>query len=156
MKRNVNLQELSRDHHHGLLLSWKIREGIKRDAELRVIREYAEYFFAEALLPHFREEEELILGYLSDRDKLKIQTIREHQEIEQLVARLSEPHSIQTTLLEIARVLENHIRFEERTLFPYIEQYLNESELAEIGETIKEDHSIFKDTYPFQFWKYDN
>lgn len=156
MKRNVNLQELSRDHHHGLLLGWKIKEGIKRNAEAKEIKQYVEYFFTEALLPHFREEEELILSYLSDRDKLKIQTIKEHQEIEQLVKELNEPANLQANLLEIARVLENHIRFEERTLFPYIEQYLNDSELTEIGETIREDHSIFTDNYPFQFWKYDN
>ncbi|WP_207532519.1 hemerythrin domain-containing protein [Desertivirga arenae] len=156
MKRNVNLQELSRDHHHGLLLSWKIREGIKRNRAEGVIKEYVTYFFEKALLPHFREEEVLILGYLSDTDRLKIQTLQEHQEIEQLVKGLNESDNTRASLLEIGRLLECHIRFEERTLFPYIEQLLNESELAEIGEAINEDHSIFTDNYPYQFWKYDD
>lgn len=31
IKRHPSLQPLSREHHYGLLLSWKIREGFKRE-----------------------------------------------------------------------------------------------------------------------------
>jgi len=33
IKRNEALKPLSRDHHHGLLLCWKIRQGIKLNIE---------------------------------------------------------------------------------------------------------------------------
>ena len=33
LKRHAGLVELSRDHHHGLLLSWKIRQGLKKEIE---------------------------------------------------------------------------------------------------------------------------
>lgn len=33
IKRTKALQPLSRDHHHGLLLCWKIRQGIKLNVE---------------------------------------------------------------------------------------------------------------------------
>ena len=32
-KRHKALQNLSREHHHGLLLSWKIRTGLNKNIE---------------------------------------------------------------------------------------------------------------------------
>ncbi len=38
IKRSVALKPLSREHHHGLLLSWKIREGFNRNVEIERIK----------------------------------------------------------------------------------------------------------------------
>lgn len=40
IKRHTALKPLSREHHHGLLLSWKIREGLKRNIEIPRIKKY--------------------------------------------------------------------------------------------------------------------
>ncbi len=37
--------ELSRDHPHGFLLSWKIRQGVKKEIEPERIKRYAGHFF---------------------------------------------------------------------------------------------------------------
>jgi hypothetical protein len=66
MKRNTNLQALSRDHHLGLLLAWKIRQGLKFLADLQIIADYIAYFSATALFPHFEEEEKQILTCLEE------------------------------------------------------------------------------------------
>ena len=36
-KRHKALQPLSREHHHGLLLSWKIRTGFSKDIAQNVL-----------------------------------------------------------------------------------------------------------------------
>ena len=55
-KRHKALQPLSREHHHGLLLSWKIRSGFSKNIEPKRIRTYADWFFKTHLIPHFEME----------------------------------------------------------------------------------------------------
>jgi hemerythrin-like domain-containing protein len=38
-------------------------------------------------------------------------------------------------------LLEEHIRFEERILFPYLEKLIPREELDEIGLQLEEDHA---------------
>jgi hypothetical protein len=45
LKRHAALQPLSREHHHGLLLGWKIRTGLSNGAPLERIKAYADWFF---------------------------------------------------------------------------------------------------------------
>jgi hemerythrin-like domain-containing protein len=154
MKRDKNLQELSRDHHHGLLLGWKIRQGLKNDADTALMAEYVKYFSEQALIPHFEEEESQVLIYLPQEDSMKQRTLREHQEILSLIADLSGSQKIKPEILvEISDKLDKHIRFEERELFPYLEQNLDNRSLNEIGCAIEQTHQPFIDTFPDEFWK---
>ena len=52
-KRHKALQPLSREHHHGLLLSWKIRAGFSENIGPKRIKVYADWFFKNHLIPHF-------------------------------------------------------------------------------------------------------
>ena len=154
MKRDKNLQELSRDHHHGLLLSWKIRQGLKNNADAMLMAEYVKYFSEEALIPHFAEEEEQVLIHLPQEDSMKQRTLREHQEILSLIADLRGSQKIKSeVLVEISFKLDKHIRFEERELFPYLEQNLDDRALNEIGCAIEQTHQPFIDTFHEEFWK---
>jgi len=40
IKRNEALKPISRDHHHALLLGWKIRQGIKNKIPAERIKKY--------------------------------------------------------------------------------------------------------------------
>lgn len=153
MKRNINLIELSRDHHHGLLLGWKIKQGIKNNVDNGEISSYIKHFAKQALEPHFKQEEEDVLIYLSDEDSLKKQVLEEHQEIFDLVAQLSVNSTIEN-LIVIAEKLEKHIRFEERLLFPHLENNLTEDKLKKIGVAIAENHQPYIEDYKNEFWKY--
>lgn len=155
MKRNINLQELSRDHHHGLLLGWKIRQGLKKSVDPATISDYVAYFVKAALLPHFREEEEIILQCLNDEDELKQKTLQEHAQIAELSKFLTEQPDIEL-LNTLADFVDAHIRFEERTLFPHLEQTLQETELEKIGRELQERHTPFKEDYPNEFWNRNN
>lgn len=153
MKRNKNLIELSRDHHQGLLLGWKIKQGFKKDIPVNEITEYAIYFANEALFTHFDEEENQILIFLKEDDALRRRTIVEHAEIREIIRLIANPETAtRTLLLELAEKLEAHIRFEERELFPYIEKILPEQQLEEIGRLIAEVHHPYIESYPNVFW----
>ena len=89
MKRNKNLIELSRDHHHGLLLGWKIKQGFKRKVALGEIADYIAHFAREALFPHFDEEENQVLIYLDKEDSLRKQVVAEHAEIRDLIKQIN-------------------------------------------------------------------
>lgn len=153
MKRDENLQALSRDHHHGLLLGWKIRQGLKYLVSPDLIARYIQYFSGKALFPHFKEEEATILGYLPDHDDLKIRTIAEHKELARQIEALDkadEPEAAE--LLKIASLLDSHIRFEERELFPYLEKQLSTEQLKEIGVAIDSSHQAFVEDFTPEFW----
>ena len=72
IKRSIALQPLSREHHHGLLLCWKIRTGLKKGIDIDRIKKYSDWFFKNSLLTHFNIEEELILrSFKTDEKKIK-------------------------------------------------------------------------------------
>ena len=154
MKRDKNLVELSRDHHHGLLLGWKVRQGLKLKASEKLIAEYVQYFTKAALVPHFKEEEEVLLKFLPDQDVFKQRTLQEHAEVLKLVQLLDSPANINSaSLLNIGDLLDRHIRFEERELFPYMEQKLSAEELKEVGAALEEIHQPFTENFSNEFWK---
>ena len=59
MKRNENLVPLSRDHHFGLLCSWKIREGLERILLTTGSKIY-QLFWQESLSKHFEIEDTVL------------------------------------------------------------------------------------------------
>lgn len=150
MKRNENIVLLSHDHHFGLLCVWKIRQGLKKEAEIERIKNYVQYFWASHLEEHFREEEEILFPYADDEMADRIR--REHQLIKTLAAGIE--ISVNTELLTaFADTLEQHIRFEERTWFPHLEEILDTQTLEKIGKALDLIHETEADTYHDEFWK---
>ncbi|MBB6329685.1 hemerythrin-like domain-containing protein [Chryseobacterium sediminis] len=150
MKRNENIIPLSKDHHFGLLCSWKIRQGLRKEIEISRIKDYILYFWNHHLKKHFSEEEEILFLYLEDEYTLRIQ--REHQQIKDIVSQISSSEN--TSLISgFANLLEQHIRFEEREWFPHLEEKLEASILEKIGKELNDIHTEEKDDYEDEFWK---
>ncbi len=121
LKRHISLQPLSRDHHHSLLLCWKIRQGIDKNAKLQSIQAYCKWYYKHYVLEHFEAEEKHLLNFLNSEDQIKI--LDEHRTLKALF----ESKEYSWTLLEqLAGLLEAHIRFEERILFKKIQENSNE------------------------------
>ena len=60
IKRNEFLKAISREHHHGLLLCWKIRAGLKKEVNLirtNELNQHEKNFFRRELAKHISEEE---------------------------------------------------------------------------------------------------
>ncbi|MFB9843796.1 hemerythrin domain-containing protein [Mucilaginibacter ginsenosidivorans] len=153
IKRSPHMVELSKDHHAGLLFSWKVKEGLKRGAELPRIKMYVDYFWAHHLKVHFQEEEVLLFNRI-EGDTLSQQGRNEHQAIQNRINRLnSNENAAKDEYHELAELLIKHIRFEERILFPHLEQILPSSALTSVEAYLTQQHPVpFKDNYADEFW----
>lgn len=152
MKRHAGIIPLSRDHHFGLLCCWKIRQGIKKGVSTERIKPYIEYFWSAHLEKHFSEEESLLFSTLSN-DELCLRATTEHHRLKEEITALKNDHS-EDRLLGFAGLLDEHIRFEERVLFPHLEKTLPEETLATIGKALEALHATpVPDDYPDAFWE---
>lgn len=148
IKRNEALKPLSRDHHHGLLLCWKIRQGIKLNIEPERIKKYLDWFWMSYLKPHFEAEEKYVFPVLGNENELVKQALAEHRRLRRLFEKEGE-HSKTISLIE--EELEKHIRFEERVLFGKIEAAANKDQLALIQENNCD--KVFRENVTDMFWK---
>ena len=147
IKRNESLKAISREHHHGLLLCWKIRTGIKKQIEPERIKKYSDWFYTSQLLPHFELEEQHIFTLLGNENELVKKALSEHRRLKRLF-------EIETELMKnltlIEEELESHIRFEERVLFNEIQLIATEEQLQEIKRIHTEEK--FLDNLTDAFW----
>ncbi len=143
MKRDEALAPLSREHHGSLVLA----QLLKKDAP--VYRElpaepwdkarYAQTQFEEHIKDHFRKEE-LMLDNVkdchADVTALSTEIKKEHQQLSALFSSLTNSTDLVNTLDELAVTLQDHIRKEERVLFPMLQQHCTAAQLKEIHELL--------------------
>jgi len=147
IKRVEELQDLSRDHHQGLLLSWKIRTGFKKEVDPNRIMKYVKWFFQNHLIEHFEIEEEKVFPILGKNHELIKRAISEHRKLKRLIVGT---HDLELRLNSIEEQLEKHIRFEERQLFNEVQQVATKVELVQIRKAHSEDKFI--DNLKDPFW----
>lgn len=148
IKRHEALKTLSREHHHGLLLCWKIRAGIKKNIELSRIKKYTDWFYQTHLIPHFEMEEKYIFSILGSQNDLVRKAISDHRRLKRL---FGNDLDHQKTLSLIEEELERHIRFEERILFNEIQEVASPEQLLTIEQIQSEEK--FVDNLTDAFWK---
>lgn len=148
IKRDNLLKPLSRDHHHSLLLCWKIRTGIKKGIDIKRIKKYADWFYKKYALPHFELEEKFAFPVLGNKNDMVIKALADHTRLKELFALTI---NIEYALSQLEKELEKHIRFEERVLFNEIQRNATVKQLEEI----EKNHSIFKfiDNTQDPFWE---
>jgi len=144
MRRHRALRPLSSEHHQALLVAFKVQKSLAGQAEtagaptdlpglVTLVRRFEE----DVLVPHARAEEELLGAYLTpgDIDRLR----EEHRELRRLAAasRASRGEAPRRELAAFAELLERHVRWEERELFPYAEGHVDAATLADIGGEIE-------------------
>ncbi|WP_421812422.1 hemerythrin domain-containing protein [Flagellimonas sp.] len=147
IKRHKALQGVSREHHHGLLLCWKIRTGLAKNISPDRIKTYVDWFFDVYLRPHFELEENHIFPILSHDHPWVKKALADHRRLTRLFT--STDHGIKT-LGQIEEELERHIRFEERQLFNEIQQLANEAQLNIIAKHHNDEK--FNDNTDDPFW----
>lgn len=147
LKRHQALQPLSREHHQGLLLCWKIRMGMSKGIEPARIKRYANWFYEHHLMPHFEMEEQHIFPILGEAHELVKKAIAEHRRLGRLFKKETD---LEKTLNRIEEELQQHIRFEERVLFTEIQKIASESSLKKIESLHHE--TVFQDNLEDEFW----
>jgi iron-sulfur cluster repair protein YtfE (RIC family) len=136
MKRHEALAPLSREHHGALLLAQLLRKDAPAYKGLPTLPQekliYAVNFYKANLLTHFIKEEELLARvkqYHPEIEKLAAEIITEHRQLTNLFNSLGKNKNCINALDELGNALANHIRKEERILFPLIQQYCPEEVL---------------------------
>jgi len=150
IKRSKQLTPLSKDHHDGLLFAWKIRQGLKNRTDIKLIAEYVQWFWNNHLEEHFHEEEQILAPYLPADNELLKQMFDEHENIEAMI-HINENIPDETLLGNLAQAIDDHIRFEERQLFPYAEKIIPEKELNLIYEQLPKEKAECK-KWQKEFW----
>lgn len=148
--RNKNLYVFSHEHHHGLVFAVRLKKASQTNSE--TLKKYVLHFWNTALDAHFKNEEELFLHLLTNKD-IKTQFLREHKLINSLI---NDIQSANEDFIQKARELSDqlklHIKFEEKVLFPWLQDNLSPDELYQIGESLK---SIEVKSHEFEpkFWE---
>ncbi len=149
IKRSEILKPLSREHHHALLLCWKIKNGFAKGAAAERVKKYADWFFQHHLLPHFEIEEKYVFTVLGDEHPMIKQAKTDHQTLKNLFTQ--QEGDLEINLREIETTLQNHVRFEERTLFNEVQKYATEDQLSDIEMFHVEEK--FVDNVEDAFWE---
>ena len=150
IKRSPQLAPLSREHHDGLLFAWKIRRGIALHVPVDTMRRYTLWFWQHHIKPHFFQEEKILLPCLPADHALAKRLREEHDHIRELVLGLDEEADTrQLTIL--SDLLNQHIRFEEREMFVYLEKALSREQLDGILAGL-EAHPLKAGEWTEEFW----
>ena len=149
MKRHPSLVPLSLEHHDALVLAQGLilgrskapRSNWSTDHRSQIDR--IKDFFQETFLAHFEAEEKYVFPRVAeripDRTALVEELRKDHDDLRKLVRGLSAgcANELSVRLPSLGRLMEAHIRKEERVLFQAIQSSLEAVELEEIGANIK-------------------
>ena len=149
MRRHRSLVPLSHEHHDILVVAQGLIRGrspaphsdwppVRRDQVDRVLD-----FFDQVLAPHFDFEEQVLFP-LAERELLRAAPllaalVREHDEVRSHLAtfRTNPTHDLDLRLPALGRLLESHVRQEERVLFESLQRELSEDILNRIGNALR-------------------
>jgi hemerythrin-like domain-containing protein len=141
MKRSEALRELSRDHHRALEAALRLRRATDADAR-RAAAGFLAFWRDHGAL-HFRLEEDVILpgvaSHLNPTDPAVVRVLTDHVEIRRRAVELGDGADAGAAQLNaLGEMLSDHVRHEERVLFPMIEEALSDDELGELAQRIDE------------------
>ncbi|WP_201565413.1 hemerythrin domain-containing protein [Psychrobacter sp. CMS30] len=141
MKRANQLQPLSRQHHLGLNLSRHAKECLDKPEEIAKHWHNLTSYIND-MQYHFQIEDNLIAHALEpyrtthpDVASVLDTLDRQHKQLHQLMDEVEASQKSGNKDITVAQVkalgtlLYDHIRFEERALYPAVEEYLTEAEL---------------------------
>ena len=140
MKRDPALKDLSRDHHQALFVAQQLRRADSETAARA--REQFLTFWREHGGRHFRIQEEVLLPAFAEHggadDPAVAEVLRDHADIRLMALQIDSGPADPTACARLGERVEQHVRLEERRLFPAIEARLDEVELQALGEALDE------------------
>ena len=143
LKRHPKLVPLSREHHKVLILAQLLKmdvpdyKGLPNTPEGK--RDYLLHHFDTLLQVHIQKEEQIliptIMGKEEELDQLTEEILVEHQEIKRQIENLRQRQGPpqEEDLDVLGKLLEQHVRKEERQWFARIQMVLSEEELEELS-----------------------
>jgi hypothetical protein len=145
MRRRRELRPLSSEHQQALLVAYQLRKSLAGQAEsagapkeLSGLVSLVTRYELTVFRTHTRAEEDLLGQCLAEPDMHRL--VAEHAEMTRLVsiAKGGDATESRPALAAFADLLDRHVRWEERELFPAAEARLDDATLASIeGELEK-------------------
>jgi hemerythrin-like domain-containing protein len=143
-KRSRELRPLSSEHHQALLVAFQLKKGLAGHSEsagapkdLPGLLALARRFEEQVFRPHTRAEEDVLGRHLAPEEMHRL--VSEHEEMRRLIstAKGAQPPELRSALGAFADLLERHVRWEERELFPACEGAMGEDALARVGHELE-------------------
>lgn len=143
LQRDPRLRALSSDHHQALVHARQaLRVSSSHDAAAcaeewpRMLQ-----WFAVETAPHFAIEEEFLLPALEavGEPELAARTRREHAVLRSLIGDVAQP--LEERMAQFGTMLRNHVRFEERELFPVIQEKVSDEVLDAVAHACRRMHA---------------
>jgi hemerythrin-like domain-containing protein len=140
VKRAEELAPLSHDHHQALFVAMRL----KRAEDLGAGDAFTEFIEGKGE-EHFHEEETILLPAWAAADPeadlaMVARVLSEHVELRAAGRRLRARGLSLAELHGLGELLDAHVRFEERELFPLIERRLDGASLRRLGAEIAAAH----------------
>lgn len=148
IKRHPALQNLSREHHDGLVFALRLQKGIAKKADLLDMKAYSDWFWENYLVDHFKLEEEILFPLLGNEHDLVLKAKKQHLALKSLFELPSKTFS---DFEKIHDLLQQHIRFEERELFNVMQGKVAEKDLLQF-EKLHSEQKVCS-FWENQFWK---
>ncbi|HKJ66944.1 MAG TPA: hemerythrin domain-containing protein [bacterium] len=144
MKRHEALIPLSDEHHQGLIWSKRFREmpsDMSADETRDLVNEFMPVWHSE-INPHFQKEEQLLLPLFA-RTGVSLpdsvpEMLEQHIFIRRDVLLLRDSPGVEI-MVRLGSLLQDHIRLEERDVFPFIERESNNALLTRIGQALRSE-----------------
>lgn len=145
-RRHDALHPLTHHHHHALVAALKLKRAGTDKSQLspEEVKEALQSFWEPGGQEHFREEEEILLPMYARYSRLGhpeiTEMLLEHVKIRSLVGEILENGGpLAERMNELGHLLEQHVRREERVIFPMIEEALPEEALQAISPYFQEN-----------------
>jgi hemerythrin-like domain-containing protein len=154
MKRNDNLYHLSWQHHNGLMAVLLLKKGIAKKADPVIMADFISQVRNDELDGHFEAEENVLIAFGEKYPALKPlieKMLSDHKAIRTCYTELNTPSF--TFIEKFYQLLEQHIRFEERELFPLLEETILPEELKTAGEKLQHLPHQSCINFPVKFWE---
>jgi len=141
------MEVFSDEHHQGMMLSWRIQQGLKNGVPLDRIWKYVNWFWKSFLSDHLALEEELLYPILPSENENVKKMIAQHKRLRRLFE--DSPKDMKT-LNRIDEELERHIRTEKKNILDEIDKYITKEQLLRI-QKIHSMHQTLK--WKDEFWE---
>lgn len=140
MKRHDSLVPLSIEHHEVLILAQVLKKDIpdykdmptEPSEKLKLLKAT----FTNIMKPHFIAEEKIaedIRGRFEKIDKISDEIISEHTQIEDAISKLDSSSNLVDDLDELGKLMDIHVRKEERLWFQLIQEKLGDEYLENLN-----------------------
>jgi hemerythrin-like domain-containing protein len=147
MKRDPRLNPLSWEHQRTLAVAHRVCTILASTSALpEPLLGEIDSFWRQEIEPHFRAEETILFPPAKNLDVCRSEmekVLEEHRRLRELASLIGRAEALATRrahLREFAELLIQHIRFEERTLFPALEKALSEGQLEAVGRSLSTFH----------------